>query len=66
MWEVGNIRDFGWSFRKAWFSPKAVEMRRKIAERACWCTHSCFMTSSLPFSPRGAAHLAREAILPTR
>jgi MoaA/NifB/PqqE/SkfB family radical SAM enzyme len=64
MWEVGNIREFGWSFRRAWFSPKAVEMRRKIAERACWCTHSCFMTSSLPFSARGAAHLAREALLP--
>jgi MoaA/NifB/PqqE/SkfB family radical SAM enzyme len=64
MWEVGNIRDFGYSFRKAWFSEKAVEMRRQIAARACWCTHSCFMTSSLPFSVKGAAHLAREALLP--
>jgi len=66
MWEVGNIRDFGYSFRKAWFSEKAVEMRRQIAARACWCTHSCFMTSSLPFSVKGAAHLAREALLPGR
>lgn len=64
MWEVGNIREFDWSFRKAWFSPKAVEMRRRIAARECWCTHSCFMTSSLPFSAKGAAHLAREALLP--
>ena len=66
MWEVGNIRDFGYSFRKAWFSPKAVEMRGRIANRECWCTHSCFMTSSLPFSFKGAAHLAREAFLPAR
>ena len=65
-WEVGNIRDFDYSFRKAWFSPKAAEMRRKIANRECWCTHSCFMTSSLPFSVKGAAHLAREALLPAR
>lgn len=65
-WEVGNIRDFDYSFRKAWFSPKASEMRRKIANRECWCTHSCFMTSSLPFSLKGAAHLAREALLPAR
>lgn len=65
MWEIGNIRDFGYSFRKAWFSEKAVAMRRQVAERACWCTHSCFMTSSLPFSVKGAAHLAREAILPS-
>ncbi len=65
-WEVGNIRDFDYSFRKAWFSPKATEMRRKIANRECWCTHSCFMTSSLPFSLKGAAHLAKEALLPAR
>jgi len=64
MWEVGNIRDFDYSFRKAWFSEKAVDMRRQIAARACWCTHSCFMTSSLPFSVKGAAHLARETLLP--
>jgi len=61
-WEVGNIRDFGYSFAKAWFSPKAVEMRQRIARRDCWCTHSCFMTSSLPFSAKGLAHLARTAL----
>ena len=65
-WEVGNIRDFGYSFRKAWFSEKAQEMRRKIAQRACWCTHSCFMSSSLPFSVKGVARLAKTALLPQR
>jgi len=65
-WEIGNIRDYGWSFAKAWFSEKAVDMRRRIAARECWCTHSCFMTSSLPFSVKGAAHLARSAFLPSR
>jgi MoaA/NifB/PqqE/SkfB family radical SAM enzyme len=64
MWEIGNIRDFGWSFRKAWFSEKAVAMRGQIAARACWCTHSCFMTSSLPFSVTGVAHLAKETLFP--
>jgi hypothetical protein len=63
-WEIGNIRDFGYSFRKAWFSEKANDLRRRVARRECWCTHSCFMTSSLPFSARGAAHLARTALLP--
>jgi MoaA/NifB/PqqE/SkfB family radical SAM enzyme len=65
-WEIGNIRDFGYSFAKAWFSEKAVLMRRRIAARECWCTHSCFMTSSLPFSVKGAAHIARSALLPAR
>ncbi|MEP6995842.1 MAG: SPASM domain-containing protein, partial [Acidobacteriota bacterium] len=63
-WEIGNIRDFDYSFKKAWFSEKAVDMRRRIANRECWCTHSCFMTSSLPFSVKGAAHLAKTALLP--
>jgi MoaA/NifB/PqqE/SkfB family radical SAM enzyme len=63
-WEVGNIRDFDYSFRKAWFSEKAQRMRRQIQQRACWCTHSCFMTSSLPFSAKGVAHLAKTALLP--
>lgn len=61
-WEIGNIRDFGYSFAKAWFCEKAVRMRRSIADRACWCTHSCFMTSSLPFSAKGVAHLAQSAL----
>ena len=65
-WEIGNIRDFDYSFSKAWFSEKAVAMRRRIAARECWCTHSCFMTSSLPFSVKGAAHLAKTALLPAK
>jgi MoaA/NifB/PqqE/SkfB family radical SAM enzyme len=65
-WEIGNIRDFGWSFAKAWFSPKADEMRGRIAKRECWCTHSCFMSSSLPFSIKGLTKLATTALLPTR
>jgi MoaA/NifB/PqqE/SkfB family radical SAM enzyme len=65
-WEIGNIRDFGWSFKKAWFSEKADEMRGRIAKRECWCTHSCFMSSSLPFSAKGLAKLATSALLPVR
>jgi len=63
-WEIGNIRDFGWSFRKAWFSEKARQLRRRVARRECWCTHSCFMSSSLPFSVKGLTKLAKTALLP--
>ena len=65
-WEIGNIRDFGWSFAKAWFSSKADELRGRVARRECWCTHSCFMSSSLPFSVKGLTKLAATALLPTR
>jgi hypothetical protein len=37
-------------------------MRARVARRECWCTHSCFMTSSLPFSVKGATLLARTAV----
>ena len=65
-WEIGNIRDYGWSFQKAWFSEKADEMRKRVADRECWCTHSCFMSSSLPFSVKGLTKLASSALLPVR
>jgi MoaA/NifB/PqqE/SkfB family radical SAM enzyme len=65
-WEIGNIRDFGWSFANAWFSEKADEMRHRVANRECWCTHSCFMSSSLPFSIKGLTKLATTALLPAR
>jgi MoaA/NifB/PqqE/SkfB family radical SAM enzyme len=65
-WEIGNIREFGWSFRKAWFSEKADELRGRVANRECWCTHSCFMSSSLPFSVKGLTKLATTALLPVR
>jgi MoaA/NifB/PqqE/SkfB family radical SAM enzyme len=65
-WEIGNIRDYGWSFSKAWFSEKADAMRHRIAKRECWCTHSCFMSSSLPFSVKGLTKMATTALLPTR
>ena len=65
-WEIGNIREYGWSFAKAWFSEKAEEMRGRIAKRECWCTHSCFMSSSLPFSVKGLTKLATTALLPSR
>jgi len=65
-WEIGNIRDYGWSFQKAWFSEKADEMRKRVANRECWCTHSCFMSSSLPFSVKGLTKLASSALLPVR
>ena len=61
-WRIGNIREFDYSFSKAWFSEKARGMRARIERRECWCTHSCFMASSLPFSARGAGLLLKQAI----
>jgi MoaA/NifB/PqqE/SkfB family radical SAM enzyme len=48
---VGNLRDYGWNFRKLWFSP-AMQARREKAANGCFCTHepNCYYPS-LPFNP---------------
>jgi MoaA/NifB/PqqE/SkfB family radical SAM enzyme len=49
---VGNLRDFGWDFRKLWFSAAMQERRKKVAD-GCFCTHesNCYYPS-LPFNPK--------------
>jgi MoaA/NifB/PqqE/SkfB family radical SAM enzyme len=49
---VGNLRDYGWNFRKLWFSP-AMQARRKKVAAGCFCTHesNCYYPS-LPFNPK--------------
>lgn len=52
---IGNLRDYDYNLNAALFS---AAMRREIAEigggaRAnCWCTHGCWIMSSIKFSPR--------------
>jgi MoaA/NifB/PqqE/SkfB family radical SAM enzyme len=52
---IGNVRDYGFDLRAA---HESVAMREEIraiggGERAnCWCTHTCWMLSSMKFSPR--------------
>ncbi len=49
---VGNLRDYGWDFRKLWFS-HAMQARREKAGDGCFCTHeSNSYYPSLPFNPR--------------
>ncbi len=51
---IGNMKDYGYDLNKAFHSDA---MKREIAEIGggkkanCWCTHGCWITSSLIFSP---------------
>lgn len=49
---VGNLRDYGWNFRKLWFST-AMQVRREKVADGCFCTHepNCYYPS-LPFNPK--------------
>jgi len=57
---LGNLRQQ--SFREIWYSTEAENLRRSIANKACYCTNEVFMWPSIVFQP---AQLAR-AIVQTR
>lgn len=40
---LGNIRDYGYDFRKMWRSPKVRAFRRAITKMKCHCTYECVM-----------------------
>ncbi|MDD5609952.1 MAG: radical SAM protein [Candidatus Omnitrophica bacterium] len=46
----GNIRDFGYDFKKIWFSQKAEISRQLIKKNKCYCTHECFVTVNIIFN----------------
>jgi len=57
---MGNIREVNYDFRKIWYSPKSDEIRRWISDTRCFCTHECFMTLNILFSPLQWPHLVRK------
>ncbi len=48
---VGNLRNTNFDFPKVWFSKRADNCRSMISKKRCYCTHSCFISSSLLFNP---------------
>lgn len=56
----GNIRDVNYDFKKLWYSPKADEIRHWIDDTKCFCTHECFMTLNILFSPGQWPSLVRK------
>lgn len=46
---VGDLRESNYDFRKIWRGEKAEQLRRRIRETKCSCTHSCFVGSSIIF-----------------
>lgn len=58
----GNIKDFNYDFSLLWNSEKAKDARNKINSEKCFCTHECFLTMNLFFSPRFLFGLVRERL----
>ncbi len=48
---IGNIKDFGYDFRKLWSSAKAKETCTFIKDSKCYCTHECFQRFNILYNP---------------
>jgi MoaA/NifB/PqqE/SkfB family radical SAM enzyme len=47
---VGNLKTYNWDFARLWRDFQAVELREKV-QNGCHCTHECFHTKNLIFTP---------------
>lgn len=50
--QLGNIRDYDYDFKKLWEDKRAREVREWIWKTKCSCTHECFLTTNILFSPK--------------
>ena len=49
---LGKLQDYKFNLRDALHSPAMQKEVWNITEANCWCTHSCWITDSLKFSPK--------------
>ena len=47
---VGNLKTYDFDFDRLWNDFQAIEMRERV-QRGCHCTHECFHTKNLIFTP---------------
>ncbi|MDD4899257.1 MAG: radical SAM protein [Candidatus Omnitrophica bacterium] len=50
---IGNIRDYGYDFKKLWKAESRKKITQNIRGNKCFCTHECFITADLIFSLKG-------------
>ena len=49
---LGKLQEYNFNLREALHSPAMQKEVWNITEANCWCTHSCWITDSLKFSPK--------------
>lgn len=48
---IGNLRKVNYDFKQIWNSKKAEEVRKKISNGKCFCTHICYQHPSILYNP---------------
>ena len=59
---VGSLRECGYDFARAWFSPEADRFRRSVAARECACPLANAAYTNMLLSPRSLARVARNLL----
>jgi MoaA/NifB/PqqE/SkfB family radical SAM enzyme len=59
---MGNLRETGYDFSKAWFSEKANQVRKEIKKRNCFCPLANASYTNMLFSTKALFKVIGEAI----
>ena len=59
---LGNVKQYNYNFRNLWNSQKASEIRKKIKNKKCYCTHECNMPVNILFNIRNYPKIFQEII----
>ena len=60
--EFGNLHDYNYNLIELWNSKQADDVRRKIIESKCYCTHECFLSLSILMNPKFIIKLCKERL----
>jgi MoaA/NifB/PqqE/SkfB family radical SAM enzyme len=59
---MGNMREYDYDLKKAWFSPEANSVRQSIKQQECACPLASAAYSSLLMSPRSLLRITRNLL----
>lgn len=60
---AGNLRDYGYDFKKVWGSGRAKELRRSIKNKECWCPVANLAYTNMLCHPKMFFKLASGSLL---
>lgn len=60
--KLGNVREMGYDLQQLLKSSKNDKLIRMIKDRACYCTHECYMMMNILFNPLFYPALLKEYI----
>lgn len=50
--KIGSLRDINYDFRKIWDTERRQKVASQIVNEKCFCTHECFLSSSVWLKPK--------------